>query len=216
MPSGHSYPITRSLTTAFRLVMVCAVFYSTTAIAQDSPGRFEVGGNFTGARVADIGAFGPGVEGDVNFGRHIALDGAYSWLPFTFQHLMTGFVGAKIGTRSQHFGFFGKIRPGFISFGNIGRDATVFVGPGPTDITETVRFGRQTEKALDFGGVVEYYPARHWALRWDSGEMLVFEEQTPQNHIITISNAVPAFTLGSIPAHRENHFQFSTGVHYRF
>src|SRR5262245_57279987 len=93
------------------------------ACAQDSPGRVEVGGNFTALHIGGA-FFGPGVDGDFNFNRHIALDGSFSWLPSSPTHVMTGLFGAKVGTRTQHFGFFGKVRPGFISFCNVERSAT--------------------------------------------------------------------------------------------
>jgi hypothetical protein len=216
MPSGHSHPITRSLTTAFKLVMVCAVFYSTTAIAQDSPGRFEVGGNFTALRFESGGFFGPGVEGDINFGRHFALDGGFSWLPSGTLHVMTGLFGAKVGTRREHFGFFGKVRPGFISFGDVLRQdiITITTQPGPS-VSSFTRLGRLTERALDLGGVMEYYPSRHWALRWDIGDTVLFGEQPPNATLIV--DGVTSTLLNPLFPHGTTHnFQFSTGVHYRF
>jgi hypothetical protein len=38
----------------------------------------------------------------------------------------------------------------------------------------SARFGRLTEKALDAGGVVEYYPAHHWLpILWLVGDVMV-------------------------------------------
>jgi hypothetical protein len=196
----------------FRAVAVFLVVFtsfSTPVLAQDSPGRFEVGGNFTAVRLG-IGEFGPGIEGDVNFGRHFALDGAYSWLPTSSTHVMTGLFGAKVGTRTQRFGFFGKVRPGFISLGNTLRAETIILVPGLPAVS--TRFGRLTERALDLGGVMEYYPAWHWALRWDAGDTLVFREQGPTITII----GLPIPTSFPAPSGITSNFQFSTGVHYRF
>jgi hypothetical protein len=44
-------------------------------MSQTSPTpRFEVGGGITGIRNIFVADVGPTVEGDVNFGRHVALD----------------------------------------------------------------------------------------------------------------------------------------------
>ena len=213
-PTSLRSSMTTFFTPAVRLAIAWIFFFSVSALAQDSPGRFEVGGNFTAQRFGRAGFFGPGVDGDLNFGRHIALDGSYSWLPSSPTHLMTGLFGAKVGTRTEHFGFFGKVRPGFISFGNVERFATEIVGPGPV-LNLSQRFGRLTERALDFGGVVEYYPARHWALRWDVGDLVVFQEPNPTLTIII--NGVPnTVTFGGFPPGTLHNFQFNTGIHYRF
>jgi hypothetical protein len=201
----------------FKLSVACILLCSTLALAQDSPGRFEVGGNFTALRFGRTGLFGPGVEGDINFGRHFALDVAYSWLPTSPTHLMTGLFGAKVGTRTEHFGFFGKVRPGFISIGNTLRDETFTFGPGPLDFTSSIRFGRLTERALDFGGVLEYYPARHWTMRWDFGDTVIFGESGPILHIVTVGSGVsPVLPFPTPFGRTSNNFQFSTGIHYRF
>ena len=87
---------------------------STPVFAQDSPGRFELGRNFTALHTGGgVALIGPGLEGDVNFGRHLALDSAFVWLPQTNPrvHAFMGLFGAKVGTRTQHFGFFGKCAP---------------------------------------------------------------------------------------------------------
>ena len=221
------YSLRLSIST-FKLAVACVVLCSTLALAQDSPGRFEVGGSFTALHFGGGGTFGalslgraaffgPGVEGDINFGRHIALDMAYSWLPTSPSHLMTGLFGAKVGTRTERFGFFGKVRPGFISIGKTLREEIFTFGPGPADFTPTIRFGRLTERALDIGGVLEYYPARHWAMRWDFGDTVVFGEPGPTLQIVTVGSGVPPILPFATPTGRtSNNFQFSTGIHYRF
>jgi hypothetical protein len=77
----------------------------------------------------------------------------------------------------------------------------------------TIRRARQTQKGLDLGGVVEYYPAKHWTFRWDMGDTLMFEERNFTTTII--SGGVTSTTLFGRPA-TTNHFVFSSGVHYRF
>ncbi|MGE5321627.1 MAG: hypothetical protein ACM3SW_02110 [Actinomycetota bacterium] len=161
-------------------------------------------------------AFGPGAEGDVNFGRHIAFDAAYSWSPTpTPQHVMTALFGVKAGTRTQRFGFFAKVRPGLISFGNSLRQVTEIFGPGGGLSTASFRLARENQKALDLGGVLEYYPARHWALRWDAGDLMEFGEQGVL--FTAVGNVPPGFIFfPPLPGRTTHNFMFSTAVHYRF
>src|SRR5215467_12936435 len=141
------------------------------ACAQDSRVYpFEAGASFTAIRHSNLdGTFGPGVEGDINFGSHFTLDGSLSWHPTSFSPTLNILIGAKAGVRREHFGFFGKVRPGFVSNANEIRGATLNLDTGQ----ETNRFGRMTERALDLGGVMEYYPSRHWLVRWDMGDTLI-------------------------------------------
>ncbi|MGZ7106775.1 MAG: hypothetical protein ACXVKC_15165 [Candidatus Angelobacter sp.] len=157
------------------------------------------------------------MEGDFNLGRHIALDGAFSWLPnTTFRGRATmGLFGIKAGTRTQHLGFFGKVRPGFISFTNVIRDETLVLGDTGSVTDASFRFATLTERTLDLGGVLEYYPARHWAFRWDFGDTLIFQEAGPRATVIN-PGFPPAAPINVLPAQTVHNFQFSTGVHYRF
>jgi hypothetical protein len=162
--------------------------------------------------------FGPALEGDVNFGRYIALDGAFSWFPNSTRghSSATGFFGAKAGKRMERFGLFGKVRPGFLTFDNAFRQETVLFTPSPFGSIGTLlsfRSGRLTQRALDLGGVAEYYPARHWTFRWDFGDMLLFHEKGPTFTFIG-AGAPPSITEFSPGT--THHFQFSSGIHYRF
>ena len=200
---------------AFQWMFLIFLLYSSVALAQDGPGRFEIGGSFTGVRnrsfSSEIG-FGP--EADFNFGRHFALDAAINWLPSNIGsgNTVIGLFGAKVGKRTEHFGFFGKARPGFITVDSVLRGSTIDLSsPAPF-----FRFGRLTQPALDLGGVVEYYPAKHWALRWDLGDTLLFEENGPVINVIALPGTPPVNVLPPFPGQTTNQFQFSTGVHYRF
>jgi hypothetical protein len=77
------------------------------------------------------------------------------------------------------------------------------------------RFATLTQRALDLGGVLEYYPARHWAFRWDFGDTLIFQESRPNRHRY-YSGKPPAAPITVLPEATVKGFQFSTGVHYRF
>jgi len=177
-------------------------------MSQTSPtSRFDVGGGITGIRSGFVGDVGPAVEGDVNFGSHVALDAAFQWIPASFSQAVNGFFGVKAGARTNHFGFFAKLRPGFFSTSDTFRGSTLNLDTGQA----SARFGRLTEKALDAGGVIEYYPAAHWLMRWDLGDTVLFEQPTVFS--FTGANAPPNLSVSN---GNTNHLQFSAGVHYRF
>lgn len=217
-----SNSLIRLLTSTTSVVIVSILFLSALAAAQDSPGRFEAGAAFSTLHMTGFAPLGPALEGDVNFGRYIALDGAFSWFPNSTRghSSATGFFGAKAGKRWERFGLFGKVRPGFLTFDNAFREETVLFTPAPGGLGSigsllSFRQGRLTQRALDLGGVAEYYPARHWALRWDMGDMLLFQEKGPIfNFIGAGTTAFP--TIPQSPSRTTHHFQFSTGIHYRF
>lgn len=217
-----SSSLIRLLTSTTSVVIAFVFFLSALAAAQDSPGRFEAGAAFSTLHTPSIANLGPALESDINFGRHIALDGAFSWFPTRAggRSAVTGFFGAKAGKRMEHFGFFAKARPGFLSFDNAFRQETVILTPAPNGTgsissISSFRFGRLTQRALDLGGVAEYYPARHWAFRWDIGDMLLFQEKGPTFTFIGVGTpSLPPITERSPGT--TNHFQLSTGIHYRF
>jgi len=213
--------LVRLFTSTACAVISSVLFFSTLAAAQDSPGRFEAGAAFSALHMPGTAGLGPAVEGDVNFGRHLALDGTFSWFPARSlgENTMTGLFGVKAGTRTEHFGFFAKVRPGFMTFDNALRQETIVLTPsplGPVAIGNvgSFRFSRLTQRALDLGGVAEYYPARHWTFRWDFGDMLLFQEKGPTFTFIGAGAPLPSFT--ALSPGTTNHFQFSTGIHYRF
>jgi hypothetical protein len=215
-----SSSLIRLLTSTAFVVISSILFLSTLAAAQDSPGRFEAGAAFSTLHMSGFAGLGPALEGDINFGRYIALDGAFSWFPNSTRghSSAAGFFGAKAGKRMERFGLFGKVRPGFLTFDNAFREETVLFTPAPAGLGSigtllSLRSGRLTQRALDLGGVAEYYPARHWTLRWDMGDMLLFQEKGPTFTFIGPS-PLPSFTATSPGT--TNHFQFSTGIHYRF
>src|SRR5437763_13456166 len=131
--------------TTITLTATLLLLYSTIAMAQTSPGRFEVGGSFTGIRNVPLPSnLGPGVEGDLNIGRHFALDAAVNWLPSTTRvgQTVVGLFGAKVGTRTDRFGFFAKVRPGFFTTDNELRSSTL-IFPAIVGVS---RFDRLTQR----------------------------------------------------------------------
>jgi hypothetical protein len=185
------------------------LFFATVVAAQEAPTRFEAGGNLMAVR-GQFPSLGTGVEGGMNFGRHLSLDAAFDYLPATHFQTIGGFFGAKAGIRRQRFGVFGKVRPGFFSTSHVFRSSTLNLDTLQSD----ARFARLTQRALDLGGVVEFYPATHWLLRWDLGDTLVFQEQQLSSSIVGGGN--PPIVFPGAPSRVTNNFQFSTSFRYRF
>jgi hypothetical protein len=196
------------------IATVTCLFLCLNAAAQDVP-RFEVGGGFTALHTAQRTTnLAPSIDGVYNFGRFFSIDGTFNWFPHTASttNFIQGQFGGKAGYRTQHFGFFGKVRPGFISMGNAFRQETFTVVPLPPPSTgvgffPTFRLDRLTEKTLDLGGVFEYYPAKHWSLRYEMGDTMVFTEP-----IKVIGFPFALNTNGRTT----NNFQIGAGFHYRF
>jgi hypothetical protein len=202
-------PITKLPRRAVVMLLVCC---SSFALAQDSPGHFEIGANFTSVRNFRLpGTVGVGLESDLNLGRHFALDAAVDWLPAKSieGNTVIGLFGVKAGVRRERFGYFAKVRPGFLTIDDVFRSSLLSQVPSFINI----RFNRLTEPALDLGGVVEYYPARHWALRWDLSDMLVLRQEGPT--FTAILEGQPPFVTNT-PSTTTNNFRFSTSLHYRF
>jgi len=138
--------------------------------------KVEVGAQYTLLRFRDLfvdgdGVTDSGVGGRVTFNLsdNIGIEGELNFFPQKRSNSLTvfplfvdstrtqGLFGVKTGLRSEKAGIFGKIRPGFVRFG----DSGVVPGLGFTQF------------ALDFGGVFELYPTRSVALRFDVGDTVI-------------------------------------------
>jgi len=129
--------------------------------------------------------FNPGYGGWVSYGvkPHLSLDASAFRSPHDD---MTGdyqdggkealaFAGIKTGLRRDRVGIFFKARGGAIRF------SRTYSGSNfPTvDAYLAAYSGHPTwQTALDLGGVVEVYPARHLILRAEAGPALVFYRAT--------------------------------------
>src|SRR5215510_4129069 len=131
--------------------------------------KVEVGVQYSLLRFTDADVTDSGVGGRVtlNTSDNFSLETEFNFFPqerLNFANLsslnsrrMQGLFGAKYGIRTEKFGVFGKVRPGFIRFGE---------GSSPIGTAAT-------EFALDIGGVFELYPSRPIALRFDVGNTLI-------------------------------------------
>jgi hypothetical protein len=159
----------------------------------------EVGAQYTLLRINGFGPndatdSGVGARLTYNISENLGVEGEVNFFPqgrINFANIsstldsnrMQGLFGAKIGKRGERAGIFAKVRPGFMRFS----EGTPSLGTASSE----------TQFALDYGGVVELYPVRAFALRFDVGDTL-----------IRYSNfANPFFT---------HNLQISTGVALRF
>ena len=72
-----------------------------------------------------------------------------------------GLFGVRAGKRNSRYGVFAKVRPGYTRFYALGRPDLNFFEQDRTRFT------------VDVGGVFEYYPHRHLAIRFDAGDTMV-------------------------------------------
>ena len=107
----------------------------------------EVGGGVTGTHLHKIDEAPVGIYGRLflNFSRSQALDAEVTRYPGKTSLL----AGVKSGKRFDRFGAFGRARLGLWHFD-------------------------RTFLAADLGGVLEYYPSQHTAIRIDLGDTILF------------------------------------------
>lgn len=179
-------------------LLLILFLFSLSSFAQTDTHQIEVGGFVTTVNLRDSVGEGPvGVGGRFayNFTDNIALDSEIAYFP---QNPSGNFgetealVGIKAGVRREKFGAFAKVRPGIIHFG--GDDFKV-------------RYGSQSNFALDVGSVLEYYPTERTIVRFDLGDTIIpFGDQT-------LNSVTPPFTITPETTHN---IQVSFGVGFRF
>ena len=167
--------------TFFRaLLMTSVLMLDGTQInfAQEIP-KLEIGAHYTLLRFSDFDAndSGVGARATFNLTNHVAVEGEYNFFPEKRRNFVNtfylnsrrcqGLVGVKAGARGDKVGVFGKLRPGFVHFGEGTVDQTI-----PTFRALPPTF-KSTQFALDAGGVLELYPSRHTVARFDAGDTII-------------------------------------------
>jgi hypothetical protein len=167
----------RRIMTFFRPIYLSLILLSLAfakiAIAQktDRP-IFEIGPQITQTYlpVDPVGSvdYQPalGAVGSINIRRSFGIDSSISITPHA-PVVATGnaggrmtqfFIGGRAGISKGRLRIYGKLRPGFVSFGS----AILKVSPPPV-----FQFfsGRLTEPALDVGGIAQFAIWKHFAAR---------------------------------------------------
>ena len=82
--------------------------------------------------------------------------------------ILEGLAGVKGGVRRNHFGFFGKVRPGFNSY------SEALTGASSSGGAPAFRYARSTNLVLDLGGILEFYPREKGTVRLEVGDTHLF------------------------------------------
>jgi opacity protein-like surface antigen len=178
--------------------------------------RFELGAQFNSLNFTWIDGVdqssteaGIGLFASYNIWQFVYLDASLNFFPKNEDttgpndggRILQGFFGTKEGFQTQRFGFFAKVRPGFISYSRTLAGVSL---TGPMSF----RYARATDFALDVGGVVEYYWTRHTLLRFDLGDTVLYNSPRP----FDFNGAV---SYPSVPG-RRNSLQIGIGFGIRF
>lgn len=192
------------------------------ALAQSETPKVEIGVHYTMLRLKsrsplnnpvfqivdpDYVATDHGFGGRLTFNLtdHIGLEGELNYFPeqranfseplYINSRRLQGLFGLKAGARGDRMGIFGKVRPGFMHFGEGTPDPRIQTfAPVPASASST-------EFALDVGGVLELYPSRHTSLRFDVGDTII------------------RYGKGDVsgrPSFNTHNLQMSVGVGFRF
>ena len=82
--------------------------------------------------------------------------------------ILEGLAGVKGGIRRNHFGFFGKARPGFNSY------SQALTGTSSSGGAPVLTYARSTNLVLDLGGILEFYPNEKGTVRLEVGDTHLF------------------------------------------
>ena len=192
-------------------------------ISVQGSSRWEIGGQFGvlslgRAKTVNDPVFEPLFLGDdkgfggrltYNFNRWLAMDNVINYFYTTSRYvdaqrggkILQGAFGPKAGFRTQHYGVFAKVLPGFLSYGSVNDN---FFPPFPKS--------RLTHFAVDFGAVLEYYPSRRTMLRFDFGHTAVFYRATA----VVAPQKFPFQGNFVDRGFRDNGMEFTTGFGWRF
>jgi hypothetical protein len=111
-------------------------------------------------------------------------------------------VGLKGGIRRNHFGFFGKARPGFHSY------SQALSTVGSSNVTAVYGYSRSTNFVLDLGGIVEFYPQPSGTLRIEAGDTHLYFD----NRTVNVDGSPVTFPGGKL----KHSIQFIFGYGWRF
>ncbi len=153
------------------------------------PSRFEIGALFSALRLGDLNDVNAGVGGRFSYdlSTWIAADAEFNFVPqdsatvtgrapgspefrLIYQRRRAdALFGVKSGWRGDRVGIFAKVRPGLTRLSHKGVDC----GGDMCALILLALPTYRTEFALDFGGVVEFYPSARTVARLDVGDFMI-------------------------------------------
>lgn len=198
------------------------VSLASVAVGQPHKDKLEVGVHTTSLTVFDPDFLGDVTHGGIggrltyNLNRSLAAEAEVNFFPQKNLFAAAGGnsiqaqFGVKAGKRFEKFGIFAKLRPGFLSVGDV-----FSVVPGPLVIvngfpTINTKIERETLFTLDMGGVLEFYPSKRLVVRIDGGDTVI---RYPKKFDVLFGAQSLVFT--ERPAKFEHNFQFTAGVGFR-
>jgi hypothetical protein len=212
--------------TRFLVALISVFLLQSQAQSQSTdPPKYEVAGEFTTLEREDFSGQrtepGFGARFTFNLNRMISLETAGYFFPKQCiscrnnGNVTEVLGGVKIGKRFEHWGIFGKVRPGMVSFSQ-GKFSVV---PNPSNPGFPFQFipERLNNFATDVGGVVEFYASKHIVTRFDAGDTIIHFGRRPTD-VITFDPATSTFGLVpfTLPARTTHNFQFVASVGFRF
>jgi len=157
-----------------------AAFSSMSAAAQSNPSRFELGFQFTGNSLSEFDTTDAGLGGRATFNLTplIGLEAEVNFYPGdltearAFSGARTeGLFGVKVGAQRGKVKLFGKVRPGFVHFGEApGALPCLAIFPPTLDCALA---SGSTAFALDLGGGAELSTSQRSFVRFDVGDNLI-------------------------------------------
>jgi hypothetical protein len=162
------------------------------------------GARFTYNPTNDIG-----VEAEINVFPREHRDPTFFGL--SGRNLQAQF-GVKVGKHFRKVGFFGKLRPGFVSFSKVSyliSTSTIDFGGRQFTIGQ---FGEKSARffSTDMGGVVEFYPSRRLVTRVDVGDTVIRYGE------ILVPGLSLSGAITRIPRETRHNFQVTVGFGVRF
>ena len=173
---------------------------------------------------------GAGARLTYNFNRHFAVEGAAYFSGDNCQFcgevtgtMTQGMIGVKAGQRFRRFGLFVKARPGVINLSQAefdlvptGSSKSILTGPFDEAPFKVVNRSR-TDFAMDVGGVLEIYATKKFFLRFDTG-LLIERVGSRTFHSVSLDETTGSFQPSpfKVPGSTIGHFQFVSGVGFRF
>ncbi len=199
--------------------------------APPSMPRFELGVHAAGFDIVDT-EFGAGGLLSFNVHPRVALETVLNDFPgnVTYQrpgiqggHLLQGQFGPKfLLLGNEKVALSAKVRPGFVSFSEVKSMISFPTIVANQIVVENIPviLGRETHFSFDYGGVVQYFPSRHTALRVEFGDTLIsypgLSAPLPPINNPALGTLFANPRIGLTSGVTEHNFQFSTGVSWRF
>src|SRR5215510_8951841 len=158
----------------------------------NEPAKVELGGHVTSITGPEFQPFfavdrpgsqaGFGGRFTYNLNKHVALEAEGNFFARpefdgfdSDNHIVQGQFGLKTGNRFDKFGIFAKVRPGFMSLGDVLTQTgteTIDINGQPV-VVPVFDFRRRSFFSIDLGGVLEFYPSRRFVVRFDAGDTMI-------------------------------------------